>query len=370
MVYAIIMAGGRGKRFWPKSRIKMPKQALHIVDKKKSMIQVTVNRIKKQVSKKNIRIVTNCQQIDLMKSHLSNLSDKNFIVEPDMKNTAACIGLSAVLLEKHDPDAVMIVLPADHMVKDEENFVSNLKAATKVAQNKNALVTFGIKPNYPSVGYGYIEVDRNSKFNIRNVCFYKVNRFTEKPNRKKAKKFFKGNKHFWNSGMFVWKASVVLKSFEFFMPDLYSLLLEIRNVIEKKGFENKLKAIYKKMEDKSIDYGIMEPSTSKNKPDNAPDVYLVNADFGWNDVGSWKSLDDILFKDRNGNVKLGKSVNLESKDSIVISNENHLIGTIGVEDTIIVHTDDATLVCRKKDAQKVKKLLSLMEKKGKFKNYL
>jgi len=366
MLYAVIMAGGRGKRFWPKSRIDKPKQILKIIDLDKSMIRITLDRIIPLIPKENVQIVTNITQVKLIKKELPELSDENFVIEPAIRNTAACIGLSAILLKKkNDPDAVMVVLPADHVVKDKNKFLDTIKSASKVAKEKEALVTCGIKPTFASTGYGYIHVgsDSESGINIKDV--FKVKSFIEKPDDKTAEEFFKSGEYFWNSGMFIWKVSAILKAFEVFMPKLYNSLLEIEKIIDDDSFNVKLKDIYSILENKSIDYGVMEPSVkAKAKDKKNPPVYLVRSNFRWNDVGSWRSLEDILPKDENGNVKLGKGINLDVKDSIIISNDKHLVAAINVKDLIIVHTDKATLVCNKKDAEEVKKLLEIIEKEG------
>lgn len=369
MLYPVVMAGGRGKRFWPQSRIKRPKQTLKITDSKKSMIQLTLERVKKLVPNQNIQVVTNHQQLELIKSQLSDLPEESFVVEPAMKNTAPCIGLSAVLLEDKDPEATMLILPADHVIKKEQEFIDTVRAAQKVASEKGSLVTFGIKPNYPSTGYGYIEIVQNTKFKLQSKEIYQVERFTEKPDKENANRFVKSGNYYWNSGIFVWKVSTILKSFQIFRPKLYKKLMKIKDILKEEDYFQKLNRIYRNIEEESIDYGIIEPSTAENKPREAPDVYSIASSFGWNDVGSWKSLEDVLPKDKNGNVRKGKNLDLNVKNSILVSEGEHLIGAIGLENVIIVHTEDATLVCNKEDDQKVKKLLKMIEKKG-YKDYL
>jgi len=363
------MAGGRGKRFWPKSRITRPKQILKIVDQKKSMIQITLDRIKTLIPKENVQIVTNTQQVDLIRQQLPKLNDENFVIEPTMRNTAPCIGLSAILLNKRDPESVMLVLPADHIIKDKEEFLDTVKASYKVAKDRNVLITFGIRPTFASTGYGYIQIVRGSRFKVRSKDIYAVKRFTEKPDKSKARRFVGSGNYFWNSGMFVWKTSTILSAFKLFMPDLYYSLLKIKEKIDSRNFRKRLKQIYGGLEDKSIDYGVMEPATSSKLGSGSPEVVSINSDFGWNDVGSWRSLENILPKDEGDNVRVGKNIELGVKDSIIVSDEKHLVSVVDVEDIIIVHTDDATLVCHKDSAQKVKKLLKYIEKED-LKEYL
>lgn len=369
MLYAVVMAGGRGKRFWPKSRIKSPKQTLRITDERKSMLQLTLERVRNLVPEDNIQIVTNYQQIELIKSQLPNLSKDNFIIEPMRKNTAPCIGLTAVLLQKEDPEATMLILPADHVIKNEDKFIKTVKAAQKVAQDKGALVTFGIQPDYPSTGYGYIETAQSSKFKVQGKEIYKVKRFTEKPVKEKAIQFVESGSYFWNSGMFVWKVSAILKAFKIFRPKLYEALMQVKDIAYHENYSQELNRIYNNIKEESIDYGIMEPSTSYDKPNNAPEVYSIASEFGWNDVGSWRSLEQLLSKDENGNVKKGKTLSLNVKDSIIISNNKHLIGAVELDNIIVVHTEDATLVCNKDHSQEVKKLLKMIEERE-YKGYL
>lgn len=367
MLYAVIMAGGRGKRFWPRSRFKKPKQVLKIVDPARTMIEITIDRLKPIIGIDKTKIVTNKKQIGIIKSSVPYLTDKNFIAEPLMKDTAACIGLSAVLLEKEDPDAVMLVIPADHVIKNEKKFLSTVEAAYKFVEKEESLITFGIKPKFPGTGFGYIEIKENSKRCFKGKNIFKTRRFTEKPPKVEAKKFFEKGSYYWNSGMFLWKAKSILKTFKKFMPELHEALLNIKKISESAGFDKKLEKIYADLSKISIDYGIMEPAVlSKSK--DILNVYTMVSEFGWDDVGSWKNMENVFKKDKSGNITVGDNAVLDTKNCIIISNdgsaEKHLIGTIDLENIIIIHTKDATLVCRKDSAQKVKKLVSLIEEKS------
>lgn len=320
-VYAVIMAGGSGERFWPWSRKGMPKQFLPIVSKK-SMLEETLERLKGIIPEKRIYVVTNKIQKHLVKGC------KNIIVESIPRNTAPCIAISAGLIRKKDPTAVMVVLPADHKIKDVSKFQNTLLDAVKIADRSNVLVTLGIKPYTPHTGYGYIE--RGEKI---GPGFYKVSRFTEKPDLDTAKRYVASGRYFWNSGIFIWKVGVILEEIKKYLPNIY---------------RNKQRI--------SIDYGVME------KTDRA---VVLEAGFNWDDVGNWASLDKHRKKNKYGNIIQGNVLVKDVNDSTIIT-DAALVAAIGVKDLVIVAQDNAVLVCPKNRAEEVKSIIGMIRKDKKY----
>jgi len=347
--YIVIMAGGSGTRFWPLSREAMPKQLLRI-DGEETLIQQTIARVRPLIPTDHIHIVTNKSQADQIRYQVPELNRNNFIIEPAAKNTAAAIGLAAVYLNHHNADSVMGILPADHVVKNREQFLDTMKCAFTAAR-EGYLVTIGIKPVRPETGYGYIHA--GGLLNPSTGIFY-VDRFTEKPDIDTAKKYVADGHYFWNSGMFVWKTSVILDEIGCHMPLLSSGLKEIRAAIGSSDESSVINRVFAGLESVSIDYGIMEKSDK---------VVVIQADLGWSDVGSWTALDDISPRDARGNVIAGNVVDVESRDSIIYAS-NRLVATAGLNDMVVVDTEDATLVCHKDRAQDVKKIVDELKKRG------
>lgn len=334
--YAVIMAGGMGERFWPKSRQKRPKQLLSIISKR-SMIQETVARVGRIIPKNKILVVTNKIQAPLVKKHLTDIPAENIIQEPLSKNTAPCIALAASIIQKRGgKDTLMVVLPADHVVKDVFRFCRTIKAAVKMAGEKKVLVTLGIKPHFPHTGYGYIKIG-----NVLRNGFYKVAGFSEKPDLKTAKQYIKNGKYFWNSGMFVWRTDSILEEIDRYIPRV------LRNLKD-----------YKRVPKISIDCGVMEKTKL---------AVVAKADFNWDDVGDWAALEAHNKKDKYGNIIQGESVIQDVNRSIIIT-DSVLIAALGVKDIIIVATKDSVLICPKNKAQDVKKVVGLL-KRG-YKKYL
>ncbi|WP_434578839.1 mannose-1-phosphate guanylyltransferase [Thermoanaerobacterium thermosaccharolyticum] len=357
MITAVIMAGGKGERFWPKSRIKMPKQFLKLYGDK-TMIQQTVDRLKRLMPIENIFVVTNIDYAGLISDQIPELPTENILIVPMGKNTAACIGLAALHTERLDRDSIMVVVPSDHVIKDEETYLGVLKTAIEKAKSGNNLVTIGIKPQHPETGYGYINFKKITNEIFHNNPVYKVERFVEKPDYDTAVKYVESGDYLWNSGMFIWKTSAILNAIKEYMPQLYSALNVIRENFDSDEIEKILYEEYSKLESISIDYGIME---------KANNVYVVPGDFGWDDVGSWTSIGRLYEKDENGNVIKGNVVIVDTKKCIITGSDK-LIATLGIEDVIIVDTEDALLICSKDKAQNVKEVLQ--ELKGKKSEYL
>jgi mannose-1-phosphate guanylyltransferase len=345
------MAGGTGTRFWPKSRAKFPKQFLKIFGNE-TMIQATYQRLRGLANPKEIFIVTNADQSAETQRQLFELSEKNIIIEPFGKNTAPCIGLSAIFIKQLNPEAVMFVLPADHIVKDINKFHTVVKAGEKVALEKNCLVTIGIQPTRPETGYGYIQYDSDTKYHQA----YKVRTFAEKPNLETAKKFLESGDFLWNSGMFVWKVSVILKEIEEHLPELYDGLMEIEKNINSPNFSQMLSKVYAQVKSISIDYGVME---------QAKEVYVLKADFDWSDVGSWEEVYNMSPKNENGNISSGENhILINTKNCLISTSTEKTIATVGVEDLIIVDTEDALLICKKNQSQNVKQVVEILNKKN------
>ncbi|MDU7026104.1 mannose-1-phosphate guanylyltransferase [Robinsoniella peoriensis] len=347
-IYGIIMAGGGGARFWPASRQKTPKQLLNLTGKD-LMINETIYRVCKVVDQKNIFIVTNSVQYDNMIEVTPDFIKKDRILsEPSAKNTAACIGYAAVEIIKKYGDGVMCIFPSDHYIKDEECLINILQEAINVAMTSEKLVTIGITPTFPSTGYGYIKYN-NSDEMIKNVL-----QFVEKPNLNTAQRYYESGEYAWNSGMFIWKASTILNNFKLYLPEVYKCLEQISEIIGTDEEESGVGSIYERIPSISIDYGILEKSK---------DVVVLTGDFGWNDVGSWETMDTLYKADSNDNIIRGEQINIQTKNCISIS-QGRLIATIGVQDLIIVETDDAILVCSKSKAQNVKDIVEVLKEKG------
>lgn len=344
-ITAVIMAGGRGERFWPRSRKDRPKQFLSLTDDGKTMIQHTVDRLLPMVSMEDIFIVTNQNYVGLCKEQLPGIPEENILAEPAARNTAPCVGLAAAIISKKYEDAVMMVLPSDHLIKFNDIFIDTLNTASAVAEKGENLVTIGITPTYPETGYGYIYFGKADEAERANV--YKVKRFVEKPNLETAKEYLASGKYLWNSGMFVWKVSTILNNFKELLPDIYDGLLKIKDAFGTVDFDEILSKEFCAFKSESVDYGIME---------RAQNIYTIPGSFGWDDVGSWLSLERINTTNEFGNVVTGNVITIDSKNSIIAGGDK-LIAAVGLEDLIIVDTDDAILICSKENTQDVKKVI-------------
>lgn len=353
---AVIMAGGRGERFWPKSRNDMPKQFLSLFGDGKSMLQLTVERVSSLVSIEDVFVVTNQTYFKIVKEQLPSLPIENILAEPAAKNTAPAIGLAAAVIQKKYGDSIMIVLPSDHLIKQPLLFIDVLKMAINVAMENTNLVTIGITPNYPETGYGYIKFGHaNYHENHSNV--YHVEKFVEKPEIEMAKQYIKSGNYLWNSGMFVWKTSSILNNFKKYMKETYVGLIKIGDAYKTNQFENILLNEFIKFKSVSIDYGIMEV---------ASDIFTIPSSFGWDDVGSWLALERIISNDNHGNAIQGNVVSVDSKNMIILGGKK-LIATVGLDDIIIVDTDDVLLVCSKNEAQNVKSVIEALRNQNKTK---
>lgn len=340
---ALIMAGGRGERFWPKSRKSLPKQFLSLTDDGKTMIQLTVERILPLVKMEDIYISTNRDYKELVRQQLPEIPEENILCEPVGRNTAPCIGLGAVHMRKKYEDAVMYVLPSDHLIKYTSIFLSTLTDAGEVAEQGENLVTLGITPDCPETGYGYIKFLPDQMLGRA----FEVDRFVEKPDLETAKEYVASEQYLWNSGMFIWKVSTILKNLETYLPETYQGLNRIADAIgtEEEGLV--LEKEFSAFQSESIDYGIME---------KAKNIYILSGSFGWDDVGSWLAVGRIKKSNEFGNVINGNAVTVDTKNCIIQGGKK-LIATVGIEDIIVVDTEDALLICEKDSAGNIKKVL-------------
>lgn len=350
-MFAVIMAGGQGTRFWPKSRKSKPKQFLDIIGNE-TMIRKTIERLTPVIPKENIYAVVNASHLQDTIAQ-TGLSENSIIVEPIGRNTAPCIGLTALYIQRKDPEGVMVALPADHHIEDHEAFLETLLLAEEVAQSIGYLVTLGTEPKYPATGFGYIEKgELLGKSDSKE--FFKVRRFTEKPDLSTAIEFLADGNFLWNSGIFVWKVSAILEQIKTHLPSLYDGLMKIRRAIGTDQEREAISEVYSNIESISIDYGVMEKSNI---------TAVIPSDFGWNDVGSWASLDEVLPKDKDGNILIGKCISLETKDTVVYGKDK-LIATLGLDGIVVVDTGDAILISRKDKCQDVKKIVERLQKEG------
>ena len=344
---ALIMAGGRGERFWPKSRVNLPKQFLSLTGDGKTMIQLTVERIAPLVDIQDVYIATNESYRHLVLEQLPGLPEENILCEPVGRNTAPCIGLGAAHISKKYGDALMMVLPSDHLIKYEPIFRQTLQDACRVAEQGENLVTLGITPDEPETGYGYIKFNPN----VTLERAYAVERFVEKPNLEKAKEYLASQEYLWNSGMFIWKVSTILNNIKAYLPEMYEGLETIKAAIGTENQESVLKATFPGLQSVSVDYGIME---------KAQNIYTLAGTFGWDDVGSWLAVGRIQKTNEFGNVVSGSVVSVSTRNCI-IQGGSKLIATVGLSDIVVVDTEDALLICNKENAGEIKKVLESLK---------
>ena len=355
MDYAIVMAGGTGKRLWPLSRRKRPKQVLKLLDGH-TLLRRCFERLVPIFDLRNIIILTNAGYADLVRENLPELPFNNVIAEPAVRDTSGAIGLAATILTKFDPDATMAVVTADQLIEPAEIFQQALKdALTFINTNPGSMITFGIQPTFPSTQLGYIKcIDPCEKTGCKNKV-YTVEAFKEKPTEPTAKKYLKAENYFWNSGMFVWKAKTILENLANFLPESVEPLRKIRNNWDGPNQQKSLQEWFLKLPKISIDYAVME---------KADDVYALKLDCRWLDMGAFSALADFVSSDKNNNIVVaGHSQLLHCKDNIIVTEEeNHLIAAIGLENIVVAHSPDATLICHIDQAQRLKELLELIEK--------
>lgn len=355
MLHAIIMAGGSGTRFWPASRAATPKQMLRLVGDQ-TMIRQTSSRFGDLIPPERRMVVTNRRLVEGVREQLPELPEGAVVGEPCKRDTAPCIGLAALLVSKvaGDPDATMLVCPADHVIPDTDAFQAAVKQADQlIAESPGRIVTFGIKPTYPAEIFGYIQ--RSGEIPSAGAPAYQVARFVEKPDAKTAGEYLASGDFYWNSGIFVWRASTILDALRERQPAMLEhleLIVDAWNTPDRDAvFDQEFTAI----EGISIDYAVMEHAT---------DVAVIEAPFEWDDLGGWQSLTRRLGEDENGNTIVGKHLGFNTEGSIVRSSDEHLVVTLGLKDCIVVHTPDATLVASKHDEESIRKVVKELEARG------
>ncbi len=351
---AVIMAGGGGTRFWPVSRMATPKQLVKLTGTD-VMLNETIKHYENVIGRESTFIVTNEKQAELMNEVLFPEVDRSHIlIEPVQRNTAPCIIYAAMTLKKLYGDALMAVLPADHHISDIKEYERILDLAFKTAEETDRIVTIGIWPKFPSTGYGYIRFSTNPIEPGSEI--YHLRRFVEKPRESVAKEYLQSGKYLWNSGMFIWKASVILEEFKKFLPDTYAKMESIFDSLRTPDEKDAIAKVYPELDKISIDYGIMEKTS---------DVYCIPAEFGWNDVGSWDTLDSVFPHDGDDNVIVGDYEGIDTENTVIFNKSNDkIITTIGVKDLVIVQTEDSILVCSKEQAQDVKLMVDHLKERG------
>lgn len=347
----VIMAGGSGTRFWPLSRRNRPKQFLPIAGDK-TMLEDTVERLLPLIPYKNILTISNAEQAKSIKRLLPKLPAENILIEPRGKNTAPSLILATASIYLKDPETVVAALCADHLIREKDLFLKKLEAAAEAASKDNVIVTFGIPPTYPATGYGYIYFSKRAGHKIRNEFFYPVVKFKEKPDLGEATTFLAGGRHYWNSGMFIWRAEVFAQKLEKHAPSFFSYWKRIIKALKKKN-RGEVASVFREIPSISIDYALME---------KAEGVLMNEGKFGWSDVGVWSSLAEIWPKDEAGNALRGEGVLLDSQNCLLFS-PRKLTALVGLKDVIVVDTADALLVCHKDSDQKIKDLLEALRNK-------
>jgi len=349
--HALIMAGGVGTRLWPLSRRDRPKQSFKLVGQR-TMFEHAVDRVAPIFQPEQILVVTGAEHVDSLKAQAPELSPQSFIVEPEGRGTAPAIGLGAIHLRQRDPEAVMAVLTADHFITEVDLFRQVLTAAAQVARDGH-LVTLGIKPSYPSTGYGYIN-QGESLGEADGFSFFRAERFTEKPDLETAFRMLESGEYSWNSGMFIWRVDRIMEEFQRQMPEFYVQLAEVEATLGTPGYEPTLNRVWPQVAKQTIDYGVME---------GAKDVVVIPVDIGWSDVGSWTSLSELLPADEQGNVVVGPHVGVDTRDTLIFNKGNgRLIATIGLEDMVVVDTEDAVLICPMEREQEVREIVEQLER--------
>lgn len=349
MLHAVIMAGGSGTRFWPQSRKKTPKQLLSLAGRR-TMIQQTLDRCSAWVSAENSWVVTNAVQADAVREQLPSLPAGNVLVEPAARNTAACVGLAALEILRRDPEGIMFVMPADHVIRTDEAFSRTaLRAVSIVQQSPESLVLFGVIPTFPSTGYGYIE--RGTRLDTDTPTLFQVQAFREKPQQAVAEQYLRDGRYFWNCGIFCWKAATIMNLLQQYEPELAAGLREIDAAAETPDYPQVLAQKFPLLKSISIDYAVLE---------RAQNVCVLEAPFQWDDVGSWLSLPRLNGSDAQGNTTDGLFAGVDTQGCIVRTSDDHLVATLGLRNLIIVHTPDATLVADAAQSERIKQLLDLL----------
>jgi mannose-1-phosphate guanylyltransferase len=357
--FAVILAGGKGERFWPLSTSKHPKQFLSLVGDEPLLAQA-IDRLEGLIPPENVLVITNGDLVDVARKSAPKLPAENVIGEPMGRDTAAAIALGAAIIEKRCGDGVFAVLTADHIIGDLDIYKQTLSDALALASEEEVLITIGITPDEPSTGYGYIESGDSYRETETGTAFLKANRFVEKPNRSTAEKYLETGRYYWNSGMFIWSTHSIRKAFEAFRPPLSDMMDALKPVMETSDFDEHFKTEYEKLEKISIDYAVME------KADN---VLMARGTFSWDDVGSWPALENHFESDLEGNVVIGEAAELDGHNNIIVS-KDRLTAVIGLQDLVVVQAKGATLICPKDRAQDIKKIVHKLRDQGGYEDLL
>ena len=355
MIYGLILAGGKGSRLYPLSRAKEPKQFLKLINDKSFLVN-TVERIIPIIDRDNIYVVTNMDYKEKVKNELTGMKEKNVFVEPANKETATCIGLSAVKLLKQDANAVMVVLPSDHYIQGEKNYIDTLSQAIDIANKRRCIVTLGIEAGRPETGYGYIEMGERTTGNIPT---YKIARFTEKPNSEVAKDFILKGTYLWNSGIFVFRADVILREIEKYLPKLHKPLMEIYKSLDEENEDEIIKEQYELIDGISIDFGIMQKTRK---------AYVIKCDFNWDDMGSFGALSRLLYNDKNNNIS--ENVYIDQCENCSIFGDKNLIIGFGIKDLVVVDAGDVILVMDKNKDQEIKYIVDQLKENTNLEKYI
>ncbi len=350
-LHAVIMAGGSGTRFWPLSRRGRPKQLLDLVGGA-SLIRQTVDRIRALVPAERIIVVAGAEHAEALHAEVPDVPPENLLVEPVGRGTAAAIGLAALVTRARDPQATMAVLPSDHFIRQPERFRAAIEAAGEVASAGDYLLTLGMKPTVPETGYGYIRVGERVRA-AGDLAVHRVDRFIEKPDRARAEAYLADGHYLWNGGMFVWRVDTILDAIRLYLPETFEGIAEVGMALGAGDFQAAVRRVYARLPSVSIDTGVLE---------KAGNVLVVPAEVGWHDVGSWNALDDLLPQRDGGNVGIGEHVAIDTHGCVVYS-PGKLVATVGVEDLVIVETEDALLVCRKDQAQDVRRVIEALDQR-------
>jgi mannose-1-phosphate guanylyltransferase len=360
-IFAVVMAGGKGERFWPQSRLSRPKQLLSLIGNL-TLIEQTVERLKPLVPAENIIIITNEEYVAPMQTLLASLPNENIIGEPLGKDTAPCVALAAALIRAKAgaaADPVMILLPADHVIRNTPAICAELKDCAEMART-GKIITIGVNPSFPSTGYGYIHCGEKFPSALK-TAFYLSRGFKEKPAVDVAEHFLRDGHYKWNSGMFIWTVSVIYNAFRQYAPALAEFTDRLQKAAEQQRLAEAMKKLYPEVDRISMDYAIME---------KAEQVLVAECAFDWDDVGSWTALRNQIRPESNNNIIRGLHVGLDSKDCIIVGDAKHLITTVDVSNLIIVHTDDATLVCGAQSAQRIKELVRQLASRPELAKYV
>jgi mannose-1-phosphate guanylyltransferase len=353
MLHAIIMAGGTGTRFWPASRNDSPKQMLELVGGQ-SMIRQTVDRLGELVPAERRLIVTNTRLVEPIRQQLPEMPVASIVGEPCKRDTAPCIGLAALLVSRNDRDATMAVMPADHVIRPAEKFQSAIREAVAlVDESPRRIVTFGIKPTYPAEIFGYIH--RGKPIREGEAPAFVVNSFKEKPFAETAKRYLEAGDYYWNSGIFVWRAATILDALRSRQPEMLAHLEAIVAAWDTNQREEVFSREFAAIEGISIDYAVMEHAT---------EVVVIEANFEWDDLGGWQSLARLGGADGSGNTIVGRHLGVKTSGTIVRTDDQHLVVTLGLSDMIVVHTPNATLVANKHDEEKIRQIVKELETRG------